>query len=140
MYQQTLLSPCLLGAPCPTCVLHAPCQAGYLCGICRRGDLHQCERESPAPPAFYITIRDAVRMVQCGQAVFINKNNALRLTYAGTIHLRDLSARADARVIVQYTAGYDPARVAIDWGWSMPPEVAGLIPGQAGNPAVFRYY
>jgi hypothetical protein len=79
-------------------------------------------------------------MVQCGQAIFINKNSALRLTYAGLIHLRDQSARADERVIVQYTAGYQRARVAIDWGWSMPPEVDGFIPDQAGNPAAFRYY
>ncbi len=80
-HQITQVSPCTLGNPCPTCAQHVVCFAGNPCKSCRRGRWHECERASPAEPAFYVKFADAVRLVKNRLAKFIHQNAALQLKY-----------------------------------------------------------
>jgi hypothetical protein len=142
MHQPTLISPCVLGDPCPTCALHQRCQAGYACSACRRGKLYQCERESPARPAFTVRINRALQMVFDGTATFIHRNTALQLNYAEIAHLRDQSCRVDENVIFQYASGSRRARIAVNMAWALPPATTRYRPEQFGRwgPVIFRYY
>jgi hypothetical protein len=142
MHQPTLTSPCLLADPCPTCALHQQCRTGNACSACRRGKPYQCERESPAPPAFTVKLTRALEMVFDGSARFIHGNTALQLNYAEITHLRDLSCKVDEHVIFQYASGSRRARLAVDLAWCVPPEVATFHRSQFDqwNPGIFRYY
>lgn len=142
MHQPTLTSPCLLGNPCPTCALHQRCQIGFACRACRLGKPYQCEREVPTPPAFTVRIHRALQMVFDGTASFIHRNTALQLNYAEIAHLRDQSCRVDQHVIFDYAAGSRRARLAVNFGWNVPPETVTFDPAKFApwNPAIFRYY
>jgi len=110
-------SPCFLGNPCPTCAPHKECYAGNPCNGCLRGKRYDCDRQTPAKPAFWATIRAALRMIEWRLAIFIHHNTALRLTDDETAHLRDLSCVIDDEVILQYLAQRFLARIAVDKGW-----------------------
>lgn len=116
-YQLSLDSPCLLGDACPTCAKHKLCHAGDPCNRCLRGRFEDCERATPARPAFWVRVRTALFMLNWGLAVFIHKNTAIRLTDDSTIHLRDISGEIDEDVILQYLARDRRARIAVDKGW-----------------------
>ena len=110
-------SPCFLGDPCPTCAQHKQCHAGNPCPRCLRGKIYDCERATPARPAFWATVRAALCMLEWRLATFIHHNTALRLTDDVTAHLRDLSCDIDEEVILQYLAEHLRARIAVDKGW-----------------------
>jgi hypothetical protein len=115
--QLTWDSPCFLGDPCPTCAQHKQCHAGDPCPGCLRGKIYDCDRATPARPAFWATIRTALCMLEWRLATFIHHNTALRLTDDDTAHLRDLSCVIDEEVILQYLAERFLARIAVDRGW-----------------------
>jgi hypothetical protein len=117
MNQLSWESPCFLGDPCSTCAPHRQCHAGNPCDRCLRGRFQDCERATPARPAFWATIRAAMYMLEWRLATFIHRNTALRLTDDETAHLRDLSCVIDEEVIVQYLAQRFLARIAVDKGW-----------------------
>ena len=110
-------SPCLLGDPCPTCAPHKQCHAGNPCPRCLRGKIYDCERATPARPAFWATVRTALCMLEWRLATFVHHNTALRLTDDVTAHLRDLSCDIDEDVVLQYLAEHLRARIAVDKGW-----------------------
>ncbi len=116
-FQPTMISPCTLGAPCPACRAHAPCRDGRRCKRCRRGKPWECERASPAAPAFLVKAVEAIRLVRDGLASFIHHNTALQLNYAKLTHLRDKSSRVDPSLVFEYVIGVRSARVAINLGW-----------------------
>jgi hypothetical protein len=120
MHQPTFISPCILGEPCHTCAMHAPCQMGHPCKGCRRGKSYECERAYPAPPAFAVRIAAALQLVRDGAAVFIHQNNALQLTFAKLIHLRDISCKVDGRIIYQYVINSRWVQLAVNLGWGLP--------------------
>ena len=124
MHQPTLVSPCLLGDPCATCKLHQRCVVGLSCYHCRRGRPFECERQTPARPAFIVDLNEALRLIHNREAVFIHRNTALQLTYPRPAHLRDLSCNVDPEVMFQYVSGWRRARVAVDLGWQAPPDIA----------------
>ena len=117
MNQLSYDSPCLLGDPCPTCALHKECQAENRCDDCLRGRRRDCERQTPAKPAFWAKRRVALALLHCGLATFIHQHTAVRLTDDETAHLRDLSSVIDEEVVLQYLAQRFLARVAVDGGW-----------------------
>ena len=142
MCQPISFSACLLGTLCPTCARHRRCVAGHACRDCRRGKPYECERERPAPPAFMVKVREAMRLVEERLASFVHKNTALRLNYPQITNLRDMSAKADERVIYLYVSGSYIARVAIDWGWAMPPDIVAMMEPKsfAQLPATYWMY
>ena len=142
MCQPISISPCQLGTLCPTCARHRRCVSGYACRECRRGKPYQCEREQPAPPAFMVKVREAMRLVEERLASFVHQNTALRLNYPQITNLRDMSAKADEHVIYLYVSGSYVARVAIDLGWAMPPEVVSMAEPKsfAQVPATYWMY
>lgn len=142
MHQSVFNSPCSLGDPCPTCAKHRLCQGGHYCSDCRRQKLYQCERATPAPPAFVVRVREAMRMVQHSMARFVLQNEALQLNYDQFVHLRDQSCRADEQVIFLYASRSSRARLAMDMAWGVPPEIAKYSSGHFGpcGPVKFRYY
>jgi hypothetical protein len=81
-------------------------------------------------------------MVLDGSASFIHRNTALQLNYAEIAHLRDQSCSVDEHVIFQYASGSRRARLAVDFGWNLPPGCIDLDPAQFGpfGPVTFRYY
>jgi hypothetical protein len=117
-HQITKVSPCTLGDPCPTCAQHTVCFAGNPCKSCRRGRWHECERASPAQPAFFVKFADAVRLVKNRLAKFIHHNSALQLKYSRLAHLRDASCKVDEHVVFDYAVGVRYARAIIDFGWA----------------------
>lgn len=120
--QATMTSPCILGNLCPGCAKQAHCHiTGYPCRSCRRGGFHACERATVAEPAFFVTFQYALGLVWNGLARFVNRNTALQLTFSDLVPLRDQSCKVDEHVIVLYTAGSSRARLAVDFGWSVPP-------------------
>lgn len=88
-------SPCQLGTPCLTCRTHAPCLAGTLCRGCRRGKAFQCERATPASPAFWLSFKDALLLKQDGLADLRDGNTTLQLNFSRLAHLRDASCKID---------------------------------------------
>ncbi len=117
LYQLSWDSPCLLGSPCPTCAKHKLCHAGEPCSRCLRGRFDDCERATPAKPAFWATVRTAMCLLNWRLATFIHQNTALRLTDDATAHLRDLSSVIDEEVLLLYLAEELRARIAVDKGW-----------------------
>lgn len=117
LYQLSYTSPCLLGDPCPTCARHKECQAENRCNDCLRGRRDDCERQMPAKPAFWSTVRAALRLLENRLAIFIHQNTAIRLTDDAFAHLRDFSCVIDEEVIFQYLAERYIARIAVDKGW-----------------------
>jgi hypothetical protein len=117
LHQLSWDSPCLLGDPCPTCALHKECHAGNRCGDCLRGKRYDCERQTPARPAFWATIRAALHMLEWSLATFIHRNTALRLTDDEIAHLRDESCVIDEEVVLKYILRIYRARIAVDRGW-----------------------
>jgi hypothetical protein len=121
-HQPAFISPCILGEPCPTCALHKLCQAGHPCGACRQGEQYDCERSSPALPAFVVRFAGAMQLVRDGAAVFIHKNTALQLTIDKLAQLRGLSCKVNQLTMFEYAAGSGFIRTAINmgWGYSVP--------------------
>ncbi len=119
-YQRRWTSPCLLGNPCLVCRTHAPCLAGTLCRGCRRGKLFQCERATPAPPAFMLAFRDAITLVKDGLAIFRDGNTCLQLNFSRIAHLRDASCKIDLAILMAYADGQPRARAAVDISWGGP--------------------
>ena len=117
LYQLSWDSPCLLADPCPTCAKHKLCHAGDPCNRCLRGRFDDCERATPAKPAFWATVRTAMCLLNWRLATFIHQNTALRLTDDTLAHLRDFSCVIDEEVILEYLAERYIARVAVDKGW-----------------------
>lgn len=117
-------SPCLLGDPCPTCALHRECYAGNPCSRCVRGKGYDCERQTPAEPAFKVTVAAAMRMLEFRIATFIHRSTALRLTDDKLAHLRDQSCVIDEEVILKYILHFYRARIAVDRGWGVRPKAA----------------
>jgi len=118
-------SPCSLGNPCLVCRTHAPCLTGSPCRNCRRGKLFQCERATPAPPAFMLCFRDAITLVKDGLAVFRDGNTCLQLNFSRLAHLRDASCKIDLAMLMAYAEGQPRARAAVDIGWGGPiPDVS----------------
>ncbi len=81
-------------------------------------------------------------MVFDGSASFIHGNTALQLNYAEIAHLRDQSSNVDQDVIFQYASGSRRARLAVDLGWCVPPEITRFNPAQFNqwDWDIFRYY
>ena len=124
-HQPRWTSPCQLGNLCLVCRTHAPCLAGTLCRGCRRGKLFQCERATPAPPAFTLAFRDAITLVKDGLAVFRDGNTCLQLNFSRIAHLRDASCKIDLAMLMAYAQGQPRARAAVDIGWGGPlPDVS----------------
>jgi len=124
-HQPRWTSPCQLGNLCLVCRTHAPCLAGTLCRGCRRGKLFQCERATPAPPAFMLAFRDAITIVKDGLAVFRDGNTCLQLNFSRIAHLRDASCKIDLAMLMAYAEGQPRARAAVDIGWGGPiPDVS----------------
>lgn len=129
MHQPSMVSPCMLGSPCSVCAAHADCRTGRQCRDCRCGRV-LCLRATPAEPAFHLTFTRAMAFVRHGLATFINRNQALRLTFSKIAQLRDHSLKIDESVLIAYaddslflsSAGERGkrdrrTRVAIDYGW-----------------------
>lgn len=118
-------SPCVLGNLCLVCRTHAPCLAGSPCRGCRRGKLYQCERATPASPAFRLVFRDAITLVKDGLAIFRDGNTCLQLNFSRMAHLRDASCKIDLAMLMAYAEGQPRARAAVDIGWGGPiPDVS----------------
>ncbi len=116
MHQPTLISPCSLGEPCHSCAIHAYCLADP-CKGCLSGKRYECERAYPAPPAFAVRIRSAIKLVTDGLAEFIHQNNALQLTFAKLTYLRDTSCNINGTAIWEYVAGSHRVKTALYVGW-----------------------
>jgi hypothetical protein len=124
-HQPRWISPCVLGNLCLVCRTHAPCLAGSPCRGCRRGKLFQCERATPAPPAFRLAFRDAITLVKDGLAIFRDGNTCLQLNFSRLAHLRDASCKIDLAMLMAYAEGQPRARAAVDIGWGGPiPDVS----------------
>ena len=121
-HQPTFVSPCSLGEPCSICAAHAHCLRERPCKGCRKGKAYECERASPALPAFFVHHRSAIQLVLDGAAVFIHKGNALQLTIEKLAHLRDLTCRVEDVAMFEYAAGSGFVRKAVNmgWGYSIP--------------------
>lgn len=121
-HQPTFVSPCSLGEPCPTCAAHAHCHKEHPCKGCRRGKVYECERASPALPAFVVRHRSAIQLVLDGAAVFIHKGNALQLTIEKLAHLRGLTCKIEDMAMLEYAAGSHFVRTAVNmsWGYGIP--------------------
>jgi len=125
LYKPTWDSPCLLWALCPTCSKHQKCVLPeFRCRPCRRGTPYECERMVPAMPAYVVSVREALAMVNNGEAMFVHRNNAIQLTYPKPKNLRDLSCDIDPKVMFDYALRVRRARIAVDLGWQAPPEIA----------------
>jgi hypothetical protein len=116
MHQPTLVSPCSLGDPCHSCAIHAYCLSDP-CKGCLSGKPYECERAYPAPPAFAVRIRSAIKLVTDGMAGFIHRNNALQLTFAKLTYLRDTSCNINGTAIWEYVAGSHRVKTALYVGW-----------------------
>lgn len=121
-HQPPFVSPCILGEPCPTCAAHAHCRGEHPCKGCRKGKAYECERASPALPAFVVRHRSAIQLVLDGAAVFIHKGNALQLTIEKLAHLRGLTCKIEDVAMFEYAAGSGFIRTAVNmsWGYSIP--------------------
>lgn len=121
-HQPTFVSPCSLGEPCSTCAAHAHCRGQHPCKGCRKGKAYQCERASPALPAFVVRHRSAMQLVLDGAAVFIHKGNALQLTIEKLAHLRGLTCKVEDTAMFEYAAGSRFVRTAVNmsWGYNIP--------------------
>ena len=117
MNQLSWDSPCFLADPCPTCAQHKLCHAGEPCDRCLRGKIYDCERATPARPAFWATIRAAMYLLESGLATFVHRNTALRLTDDKTANLRDISSVVNEEVILQYLSQHFGTRIAVDNAW-----------------------
>jgi len=117
MNQLSWDSPCFLADPCPTCAQHKLCHAGEPCDRCIRGKIYDCERATPARPAFWATIRAAMYLLESGLATFVHRNTALRLTDDKTANLRDISSVVNEEVILQYLSQHFGTRIAVDGAW-----------------------
>lgn len=138
MFQFTRESPCLLGTPCGACQLYAQAKSvepdDY---YYRREQQYVCERATPAKPAFYVTRRQAFQMLFDRLAALIHEGWALQLTFSVVTNLRDVSSKADERLVFAYLAGSVRARIAIYQAWSAPPpSLAASIAPSAGYPFV----
>lgn len=120
--QRTITSSCVLGRLCRICQIHALCVAGELCRDCRRAIPYVCERARPAEPAFYLKPVQAITLVKNSLARFVNQNSGIQLTFSRVEQMRGESCNVEERLISLYIAGLERARVAIDVGWSSPPE------------------
>lgn len=116
MHQPTLFSPCILGDPCHTCAIHAYCLSDP-CNACLQGKTVDCERAYPAPPAFAVPIRSAIKLVTDGLAIFIHQNSALQLNFAKLTYLRDTSCNINGTAIWEYVAGSHRVKTALYVGW-----------------------
>lgn len=121
-HQPTFVSPCSLGEPCPTCAAHAYCLRERPCKGCRKGRAYECERASPALPAFIVRHRTAIQLVLDGAAVFIHKRSALQLTIEKLAHLRGLTCKIEDFAMFEYAAGSGFIRTAVNmsWGYKIP--------------------
>lgn len=121
-HQPPFVSPCIMGEPCPTCAAHAHCHGEHPCKGCRQGKSYECERASPALPAFVVRYRSAIQLVLDGAAVFIHKGNALQLTVEKLAHLRGLTCKIEDVAMFEYAAGSRFIRTAVNmsWGYRIP--------------------
>jgi hypothetical protein len=120
--QRTLTSPCVLGRPCPTCVKHARCRTGRFCYDCRRGLRWECERATPAEPAFYLKPVQAITLVRYEMARFVNQNSGIQLLFSRVENMRGESCTVNERLILLYIEHIHWVRRAIEGGWREPPE------------------
>lgn len=148
-HQPTFVSPCSLGEPCPTCAAHAHCLRERPCKGCRKGRAYECERASPAQPAFLVRHRSAIQLVLDGAAVFIHKGNALQLTIEKLAHLRDLTCKVEDVAMFEYAVGSGFVRKAVNmgWGYSIPviaissaEELSSNVPRKASGKRKYRGY
>ena len=148
-HQPSFVSPCSLGEPCATCAAHAHCHGDHPCKGCRKGKAYDCERASPAQPAFLVRHRSAIQLVLDGAAVFIQQGNALRLTIEKLAHLRGLTCKVEDMAMFEYAAGSGFIRKAVNmgWGYSIPiiavssaEELSSAAPRKAHGKAKYRGY
>ena len=146
-HQPTFVSPCSLGDPCPTCAAHAHCRGERPCKGCRKGKAYECERASPALPAFVVNHRSAIQLVMDGAALFIHKGNALQLTIEKVAHLRDLTCKVEDFAMFEYAAGSGFVRTAVNmsWGYKIPvitvssvEELSSVAPRKTGGKGKYR--
>ena len=121
MYQITRNSPSLLVTPCATCSRYVEEIPSKPQRYYFRGTEYVCERAVPAPPAFYVTRRQALSLLFNGLAILIHGGWALELTFSVVTNMRDASSKADEHVVMAYLAGSYRARIAIEQAWSSPP-------------------
>ncbi len=120
--QSTLWSPCMIGHLCPSCRQHSLCRAGNPCRRCKLSKPAKCDRAVPAEPAFGVTRREAITLIYAGLAIFALDNTAIQLTFTRVENLRDASSKADEEFIFAFLAGSRAAALALELGWSLPPE------------------
>lgn len=119
MHQPTVVSPCLLGNLCPVCTLHQLCFSGRECQWCKRGQAFDCERASPAEPAFHLRFRTALSLMYDGLAKVVHRDSAIQLLFDHEQYLRDQSCNVAPHIVRMYAAGSLRARVAVDIGWGL---------------------
>lgn len=109
----------MLGNLCPVCFVHQLCFSGKECQWCKRGQAFDCERASPAEPAFNLRFRPALRLIYDGLAKVVHRGSAIQLLFDHEQHLRDQSCNVAPHIIEMYAAGSLRARAAVDIGWGL---------------------